>query len=296
MTIKIDGVKVAASIKREVKEEAYRIWRDRAEKICLAVILVGDNPASQVYVRLKEKDCADVGMVSIKHTPAPDISMEGLLGLIDNLNNDPSVHGVILQLPIPGHLDANIALDRINPEKDVDGFHPLNVGLLSQNLATLMPCTPTGCMELLDRYKIPIEGAHAVVVGRSNIVGKPVAAMLLHRNATVTICHSRTVDLDAVTSRADILVAAIGKPGFITADMVKPGAAVIDVGTSRVGTRLRGDVDYDGVYEKAGWITPVPGGVGPMTRAVLLQNTITAYKLQRKLVVGLLDEHGRKRK
>jgi methylenetetrahydrofolate dehydrogenase (NADP+)/methenyltetrahydrofolate cyclohydrolase len=281
----IDGKKVAADIRSEIKIDIERIEKERQEKVGLDVILVGDDPASQVYVRLKEKACAEVGMNSRKHTPPADVSMEELLALIDRLNEDPAVNGILLQLPLPDHLDANKALDRIDPGKDVDGFHPINVGLLSQNLATLMPCTPAGCMEMLDRYSIPIQGAHAVIVGRSNIVGKPVAAMLLHRNATVTICHSRTADLGEMTRSADILVAAIGRPFMITADMVKEGAAVVDVGINRVDGKLVGDVAFDEVEKKAGWITPVPGGVGPMTIAMLLSNTLAAYRLQRNLIV-----------
>lgn len=296
MAVLIDGREVAASIRAEIKQEAERIGGNSGEKIGLAVIMVGNFPASQVYVRLKEKACAEVGIVSRQHNLPEEATMDQLLDLIDELNSDDSVNGILLQLPLPDGLDANEALDRIDPQKDVDGFHPLNVGLLSQNLATLASCTPAGCIELLDRYKIPIEGANAVVVGRSNIVGKPVAAMLLHRNATVTICHSRTKDLAAVTSQADILIAAIGKPNFITKDMVKEGATVIDVGINRVDNKLVGDVDFNEVVDKVGFITPVPGGVGPMTIAMLLSNTLLAYKLQRNLIVSLQDDSGRKRK
>ena len=202
---------------------------------------------------------------------------------------------MLIQLPLYKHLDSNAALDRVAIKKDVDGFHPTNVGLLSQNLASLMPCTPAGCMEMLDRSRIPIEGAHAVVVGRSNIVGKPLAAMLLSRNATVTICHSKTRDLPSITRQADILVAAIGQPRMIKGDMVRPGAAALDVGISKVGDKLVGDLDYEEVSKVAGYITPVPGGVGPMTIAMLLSNTVLAYKLQRGIIVSLQDEKGRKR-
>jgi methylenetetrahydrofolate dehydrogenase (NADP+)/methenyltetrahydrofolate cyclohydrolase len=296
MAVLIDGRQVAASIRAEIKQEAERIGGDTGETISLAVIMVGNFPASQVYVRLKEKACAEVGINSRQHNLPEEATMVQLLELIDKLNNDDSVNGILLQLPLPDSLDANEALDRIDPQKDVDGFHPLNVGLLSQNLATLASCTPAGCIELLDRYKIPIEGANAVVVGRSNIVGKPVAAMLLHRNATVTICHSRTKDLAAVTSQADILIAAIGRPNFITRDMVKEGATVIDVGINRVENKLVGDVDFNEVVDKVEFITPVPGGVGPMTIAMLLSNTLLAYKLQRNLIVSLQNDSGRKRK
>ncbi|MGK7345627.1 MAG: bifunctional methylenetetrahydrofolate dehydrogenase/methenyltetrahydrofolate cyclohydrolase FolD [Candidatus Nitrospinota bacterium M3_3B_026] len=285
MTVKIDGREVAASIREEIKKETWHIEKEKGERPGLAVILVGDDPASQVYVRLKKKGCEEVGITSYQHILPADTGMEELLALIDRLNTDPKVNGILVQLPLPDHMDKSVVLDRIHPDKDVDGFHPVNVGLLSHKLAKLMPCTPSGCMELLDRSHIPIEGAHAVVAGRSDIVGKPVAMMLLHRNATVTICHSRTKDLKAITSQADILVAAIGRPGTITADMVKEGAAVIDVGVNKVDNKIVGDVDYDGVFGKAGWITPVPGGVGPMTIAMLLYNTMLAYKIQRGLVV-----------
>ncbi|MBI4667295.1 MAG: bifunctional methylenetetrahydrofolate dehydrogenase/methenyltetrahydrofolate cyclohydrolase FolD [Nitrospinae bacterium] len=285
MAVIIDGKAVAASIRVEIRKEAERIKADRGEELGLAVVLVGDNPASHVYVRLKEKACQEAGIVSYKHEPHKDIAMDDLLGLIDRLNADPKVNGILVQLPLPSHLDESRVLDRIHPDKDVDGFHPMNVGLLSQKLAKLMPCTPAGCVELLDRYQIPIEGAHCVVVGRSNIVGKPLAMMLLHRNATVTVCHSRTKDLAAVTSQADILLAAIGKPKMITANMVKEGAVVIDVGTNKVDNQIVGDVDFAGVSGKASHITPVPGGVGPMTIAMLLENTLTAYKIQRGLLV-----------
>ncbi|MBI5814951.1 MAG: bifunctional methylenetetrahydrofolate dehydrogenase/methenyltetrahydrofolate cyclohydrolase FolD [Nitrospinae bacterium] len=284
MTVKIDGKAVAASIREEIKKEITIINKETGNNVTLAVVLVGDNPASQVYVRLKEKACHEVGIQSVQHTIPAEVSMKDILNLIDALNADEKVNGILVQLPLPAHLDADKVLDRIHVDKDVDGFHPLNVGLLSQKLAKLAPCTPAGCIELLDRYNIPIQGANAVVIGRSNIVGKPVATMLLHRNATVTICHSKTKDISKVASQADIIIAAIGSPRFVTADMVKQGAAVIDVGTSKVDNAIVGDVDYENVYPKAGWITPVPGGVGPMTIAMLLSNTLLAYKIQRKLV------------
>ena len=294
MTTIIDGKALAASIRAEIREETSRMRQERGEEPGLAVVLASDDPASAVYVRLKEKACAEVGMASYQHNLPSSVTQEELLSLIDRLNKDDRVSGILIQLPLYSHLDSNAALDRVDPAKDVDGFHPVNVGLLSQNLASLMPCTPAGCMEMLDRYNIPIEGAHAVVVGRSNIVGKPLAAMLLHRNATVTICHSRTRDLESITRQADILVAAIGRPGMITADMVKPGAVVLDVGISKVENKLFGDVDYGPVKEVANFITPVPGGVGPMTIAMLLSNTILAYKLQRGLMVSMQDIKGRK--
>ncbi len=285
MTVKINGKEVAASVRKDVKDEVERITAQTGKGLGLAVVLVGDDPASKVYVRLKDKACTEVGMTSMQHTLPANTSQNNLLQLIDELNSAEEVNGILVQLPLPEHLDEEVVLDRIDPNKDVDGFHPVNVGLLSQKLAKLMPCTPAGCIELLDRYKIPIEGAHAVIVGRSNIVGKPVAMMLLHRNATVTVCHSRTKNLAEITSQADILIAAIGKPHFITRDMVKDGAAIIDVGINRVDNKLVGDVDYDNVHDKTSFITPVPGGVGPMTIAMLLYNTLMAYKIQHKLLV-----------
>ncbi|MBF0170235.1 MAG: bifunctional methylenetetrahydrofolate dehydrogenase/methenyltetrahydrofolate cyclohydrolase FolD [Nitrospinae bacterium] len=279
----IDGKQVAASIKGEVARETARIKEERGETVGLAVVLVGADPASQVYVRLKKKDCEEVGITSFGYDLPATTPMEELLALIDRLNADPAVNGILVQLPLPKGMDEDLVLDRIAVEKDVDGFHPANVGLLSQKKATLAACTPAGCIELLDRYHVPIEGAHAVVVGRSNIVGKPLAMMLINRSATVTVAHSRTRDLASVTRQADILLAAVGKAKMITADMVKPGAVVIDVGTTKVGDKLCGDVDFDAVKEVASAITPVPGGVGPMTRAMLLANTLTAYKAQRGL-------------
>ncbi len=279
----IDGKQVAATIKAEVAEATAKIKADTGETPGLAVVLVGADPASQVYVRLKKKDCEEVGITSFGYDLPPETSMDELLALIDKLNADPAVNGILVQLPLPGGLDEATILDRIDVGKDVDGFHPANVGLLSQKKARLASCTPAGCIELLDRYNVPIEGAHAVVVGRSNIVGKPLAMMLINRNATVTVAHSRTKDLGAVTRQADILLAAVGKAKMITADMVKLGAVVIDVGTTKVGDKLCGDVDFDEVLPIASAITPVPGGVGPMTRAMLLTNTLTAYKTQRGL-------------
>lgn len=295
MAIIIDGKALGASIRAEVKEEAALILASHGRKVGLAVILAGDNPASQVYVRLKERACGEAGVISYVHHLPPSVTQMDLLTLINALNHDDKVNGILIQLPLYKQLDPNTALDRVDPKKDVDGFHPLNAGLLSQNLATLMPCTPAGLMEMLDRYRIPIEGAHAVVVGRSNIVGKPLAAMLLHRNATVTICHSKTRDLKFITRQADILVAAIGQPGMIRGDMVRPGAAALDVGVTKVDNKVVGDMNFAEVSQVAGHITPVPGGVGPMTIAMLLSNTILAYKLQRGLIVSLQDDMGRKK-
>jgi methylenetetrahydrofolate dehydrogenase (NADP+)/methenyltetrahydrofolate cyclohydrolase len=280
----IDGKAVAAAIKSEIAGETARIKQAGGAPVGLAVVLVGADPASQVYVRLKKKDCQEVGITSIGHDLPAETPMDDLLALIDRLNADPAVNGILVQLPLPKGMNEDLVLDRIAVDKDVDGFHPANVGLLSQKKARLAACTPAGCIELLDRYDVPIEGAHAVVVGRSNIVGKPLAMMLINRSATVTVAHSRTKDLGAVTRQADILLAAVGKPNMITADMVKPGAVVIDVGTTKVGDKLTGDVDFDRVKEVASAITPVPGGVGPMTRAMLLSNTMTAYKTQHGLL------------
>jgi methylenetetrahydrofolate dehydrogenase (NADP+)/methenyltetrahydrofolate cyclohydrolase len=274
----IDGKGVAAAIRGEIKEEVTAIQAESGDVVGLAVVLVGEDPASQVYVRLKKRDCAEVGITSIDHDLPGDTTQADLIALIDKLNADPAVNGILVQLPLPKGLDENAVLDRIDPAKDVDGFHPTNTGLLSQNRATLQACTPAGCIELCDRYGIDLNGANAVVIGRSNIVGKPLALMLLHKNATVTVTHSRTKNIAAVIKQADVIFAAVGVPKMVTADMVKEGAVVIDVGTTKVGDKLTGDVDYDAVFAKASFITPVPGGVGPMTRVMLLKNTLLAYK------------------
>ena len=274
----IDGKKEAAAIRAQIKSQIDKITIQQTEKVNLDVILVGHNPASEVYVRLKEKACAEVGIVSCKHTPPTDIALKDLLLLVDQLNEDSNVNGILLQLPLPSHLNISKVLDRIDPIKDVDGFHPENVGRLVTGGAILKPCTPAGIIELLDYYKVKIEGKNVVVLGRSNIVGKPAAFLLLHRHATVTVCHSRTKDLAAVARTADILIAAIGKPRFVTADMVHDGAVVIDVGINRVEGKLVGDVDFESVEEKASLITPVPGGVGPMTIAMLMANTLQAFQ------------------
>lgn len=258
-------------------------------KVGLAVILVGENPASQAYVGMKEKACAEVGIVSFEHRLPATTSQSELHDLISRLNADNSVHGILLQLPLPGDLDEFALLTHISPSKDVDGFHPVNVGKLLAGLPTLKSCTPYGVVEMLRFYDIDPAGQHVVIVGRSNIVGKPLAAMLVQKedgaNATVTICHSRSKNLKEITQQADILVAAIGQPEFVKADMVRDNAVVIDVGINRVdapdterGYKLVGDVDYEAISKKASAITPVPGGVGPMTIAMLLSNTVTAYK------------------
>lgn len=279
----IDGKKYAAEIKEEVRVEVERIAQSGGKAPGLAVVVVGNDPASQIYVRNKRKSCQETGIVSFAHDLPEETSLDDLLALIRELNHDPSVNGILVQLPLPKHIPSEPVIEAISPEKDVDGFHPVNVGRLVDNRAAMKPCTPAGIMELLKRNEIDPMGSNAVVIGRSNIVGKPIALMLLHAHATVTVCHSRTRNLPEITRRADILVAAIGKARFVTADMVKEGATVIDVGMNRLedGT-LAGDVDFAEAEKKAGLITPVPGGVGPMTIAMLLKNTLEAYRIQRR--------------
>jgi len=274
MTAKIlDGKKMSAEIRASIKEKVL-LLKEKGIVPGLAVILVGDNPASKVYVGQKEKGCLEAGFASFLHRLPGTTSQEELLALIDKLNADKTVHGILVQLPLPRQIDPDTVLAAIRPEKDVDGFHPVNIGRLVAGLPASEPCTPKGILRLLKSTGIPLSGKEAVVIGRSNIVGKPVALMLLAESATVTICHSKTADLAEHARRADILVAAIGKPRFVTADMVKEGAVVIDVGINRLEEGLVGDVDYEPVAEKASWITPVPGGVGPMTIAMLLENTL----------------------
>ena len=272
----MDGNALAAQIRGEVAARVLTL-KARGLQPGLAVILVGDDPASQVYVKHKVADCEGVGMRSILDRLPADTPQEALLARIRALNADPAVHGILVQLPLPRHIDANTVIATISPAKDVDCFHVASVGALMAGLPGFKPCTPHGCMRLLQAAGIDPRGKHAVVVGRSNIVGKPMAMLLLQASATVTICHSATPDLGAMTRQADILVAAVGKRNTITAGMVKPGAAVIDVGMNRnEAGKLCGDVDFQAVKEVAGWITPVPGGVGPMTRAMLLVNTLQA--------------------
>ncbi len=274
MTAKIlDGKKMSAEIRTAIKEKVV-LLKEKGIVPGLAVILVGDNPASKVYVGQKEKGCLEAGFASFLHRMPETTSQEELLALIDKLNADKTVHGILVQLPLPRQIDPDTVLAAIRPEKDVDGFHPVNIGRLVAGLPASEPCTPKGILRLLKSTGIPLAGKEAVVIGRSNIVGKPVALMLLAESATVTICHSKTAELAEHARRADILVAAIGKPRFVTADMVKEGAVVIDVGINRLEEGLVGDVDYEPVAEKASWITPVPGGVGPMTIAMLLENTL----------------------
>lgn len=276
----IDGKKTAAQVLDRVAQDVTEIKR-QGRQVALAVIIVGDNSASRVYVDNKKKDCALVGITSYEYALPAETGQAELMTLIEELNNRADINGILCQLPIPKHLDEKAVLNAILPGKDVDAFHPVNVGHIMLGDCLLLPCTPAGVMELLHSYGVQIAGKHCVVVGRSNIVGKPMAMLMLKENATVTICHSKTVDLPAVTKQADILIAAAGIPKFITDDMVKEDAIVIDVGMNRdENGKLCGDVDFNCVAPKSSAITPVPGGVGPMTRAMLLQNTITAAKMQ----------------
>lgn len=276
----LDGVKTAAKLTETVKKEVEAFQAKHGIRPGLTVIIVGEDPASKVYVNRKHKACTELGITSeVVRLPA-DISEAQLLKEIDRLNGDPRVHGILVQLPVPKHINAEKVLEQISPKKDVDGFHPVNVGNLTIGKEWLVPCTPYGIIKMLEISGISIEGKQAVVLGRSNIVGKPMALLLLSRNATVTVCHSKTKDLASVTRQGDIFVAAVGKPEFVTKDMVKPGAVVIDVGINRVGDKLVGDVKFNEVKEVAGYITPVPGGVGPLTIAMLLHNTVKAAQLQ----------------
>ena len=273
----IDGKQLAADIRAEVKAQVAGL-APAGVAPGLAVVLVGDDPASQSYVSMKERDCAEVGIRSFDFRRNGDTTQEELNALIDECNANPDVHGILVQLPLPAHLDEEAALARISADKDVDGLHPENLGRLVRGLPAPRACTPWGVMKMLERYGIDPRGKRAVVVGRSAIVGKPMALLLLEAHATVTICHSRTVDLPAVCREADILVAAVGRPEMITAEYVKPGAVVIDVGINRTEAGMVGDVDFASVEPLASAITPVPGGVGPMTRAMLLVNTVDAAK------------------
>lgn len=277
----IDGEKIANDIREEVKKEVSDLQKNGVTP-GLATVLVGENPASKVYVNMKEKDSNSVGFYSERHDLPETTSEEDLLKLVEDLNNNPKIHGILVQLPLPKQIDENKVLEAINPKKDVDGFHPVNVGKMVTGVDTYLPCTPHGVYQLLVRYGIETAGKDAVIVGRSNIVGKPMAMILLQKrkgaNATVTVTHSGTDDLPSHTRRADILIAAIGVPKFIKGDMVKDGAVVIDVGVNRTDDGLVGDVDYEAVEPKASYITPVPGGVGPMTRAMLLVNTVDSAK------------------
>jgi methylenetetrahydrofolate dehydrogenase (NADP+)/methenyltetrahydrofolate cyclohydrolase len=285
MATVLDGKKIAEGVRAEVKAGVQEFVKLHGRAPGLDVVLVGENPASQVYTRNKEKMAKEVGMKGLLHELTSETTEAQLLTLIDALNRDLTVDGILIQLPLPKHINPEHVLDAIDPAKDVDGFHPVNAGLLSSGRGTLTPCTPRGCMKLIDAAGTKLEGARAVVVGRSNIVGKPVAQLLLQKNATVTIAHSKTKDLPAVCKEADVLIAAIGKPEMITADYVKPGATVIDVGINRIDveggkTKLVGDVKFADVEKIAGAITPVPGGVGPLTIACLLENTLNAARLR----------------
>ena len=300
----LDGAPIAAAIKQEVADEVQKLAH-QGIRPGLAAVLVGHVPASEIYVRSKVQTCADLGLFSDLITPPDTVTTEEMLDLVASLNDRDDIDGILIQLPLPKQVDAKALLDAVLPAKDVDGFHPVNAGRLQAGRPALAPCTPAGVIEILRRSNLPISGQHAVVVGRSDIVGKPVAMLLLHENATVTICHSKTRDLGAITSQADILLAAIGRAGFITPDMVKPGATIIDVGINRITTRdefdrffagdskreatfakrgstIVGDV-HPKAFELAGAYTPVPGGVGPLTIAMLMANTVRAAKMRRGL-------------
>ena len=280
----IDGKAFAAKVREKVTGHVTRLKQEHSITPGLAVVLVGEDPASQVYVRSKGKMTVEVGMNSFEHKLEADTSEQALLALIDKLNNDPAVHGILVQLPLPGHLNEDLVINSVAPEKDVDGFHISNVGLLGTGQKSMVPCTPLGCLMMLREHHGSLSGMNAVVIGRSNIVGKPMAQLLLGDSCTVTIAHSRTRDLPEVVRRADIVVAAVGRPEMVPGGWIKPGATVIDVGINRIDapekgegkTRLVGDCDFDSCAEVAGAITPVPGGVGPMTIACLLANTVTA--------------------
>ncbi len=281
MAVLIDGKALAAKIKAQVKEDAARLSRTPG----LAVVLVGEDPASQIYVRGKERDCGECGIRSFPHRLPAETSQEALLALLDELNRDGAVDGILVQLPLPRHLDQQLVLDAIRPDKDVDCFHPLNAGRMTLGREGFKPCTPAGVMELLRTYDIPVRGKRCVVLGRSSLVGQPLAALLTQADGTVTLCHSRTEGLAELTREADILVSAVGRSGLVTADMVKEGAAVIDVAMNRgADGKLQGDVDFAPVSERAAYITPVPGGVGPMTRAMLMKSVLYAAGLHQGTV------------
>lgn len=278
----ISGKEVSESVKLRVADEVKALKADGIEP-CLAVILVGDDPASRVYVNNKKKACEFCGIRSLEYVLPAETTEEELIALVKKLNDDKSVNGILCQLPLPKHLDEKKVLNLIKPEKDVDAFHPENVGHIMIGDFNFLPCTPAGIMEMFRFENIDLDGKNCVVIGRSNIVGKPMAMLMLKENATVTICHSRTKNLKEIVAGADVIVAAVGRPNFVTADMVKDGAVIIDVGINRMDDgKLCGDVDFEACKEKASYITPVPGGVGPMTIATLMQNTITATKIQNK--------------
>ncbi len=272
----IDGKRVAAEVRGDIKHRIEQRVAAGRRRPGLAVVLVGQDAASQIYVRNKRRACEEAGIVSVAHDLAEDTPQADVLALIDRLNDDPDIDGILVQMPLPGQISPDAVIGSIHPDKDVDGFHPHNMGRLAQGAPRLRPCTPYGIMTLLNRYDIGVEGKIAVVVGRSTIVGRPMALELIAGNATTTVCHSRTADLRAEIERAEILVAAIGKPEMISGAWIRSGAAVIDVGMNRENGRLVGDVDFEEARKRAGWITPVPGGVGPMTVAMLLKNTLQA--------------------
>ena len=280
----IDGKSLADEIRAEIAAEVSEFTRRTGVKPCLAAVLVGENPASQVYVRNKRKACEQNGLTSRLHQLPAETTTSELLAFIDGLNSDTAVHGILVQLPLPAGVETTRVLDAVSPVKDVDAFHPQNVGRIVQGRPLFLPCTPHGIQQILIRRKIPTAGAHVVIVGRSEIVGKPIALMLMQKgpggDATVTVCHSRSRDLPCITRSADILIVAIGRAKFVTAEMVKPGATVIDVGINRTDAGLVGDVDFEPVRQVAGAITPVPGGVGPLTITMLLHNTLLAARLQ----------------
>lgn len=276
MYTKIDGKEVSASVRNEITEKVKEL-KAKGVTPGLAVIIVGNDPASRVYVNNKKKGCEQTGMNSFEYALPEETTTEELISLIEKLNGENDVHGILCQLPVPKHIDEEKVLNAISPDKDVDAFHPVNCGKVMTGDYTFAPCTPAGMVEMLKYYNIPVSGKHCVIIGRSNIVGKPMAMLMLKENATVTVCHSRTENLKEITKQADILVAAVGRPKFVTADMVKEGAVVLDVGINRMEDgKLCGDVDFEGVCEKTSYITPVPGGVGPMTITMLLKNTLAA--------------------
>lgn len=276
----ISGKEVSAKVKAQIHEETLAV-KEKGVTPGLAVVIVGNDPASRVYVNSKKKACAEVGFESFEYALPEETTQEELLELVEKLNKDSKVNGILVQLPLPKQIDENAVINAINPEKDVDAFHPFNVGKIMIGDFAYLPCTPAGVMELIDSTGVEISGKSCVVIGRSNIVGKPMAMLLLHRSGTVTICHSKTKNLAEICKGADILVAAVGKAKFVTADMVKDGVVIIDVGMNRLENgKLCGDVDFENVEKKASYITPVPGGVGPMTIAMLMRNTLTAAKMQ----------------
>lgn len=281
----LDGKKLAEIINLELKQDILKVTEQTGIKPKLATILVGENPASQVYINIKKRVCAEVGIESISVELKDDITKDELIKIIKQLNDDETVHGILLQLPLPPHLqgDSFKFVENISPLKDVDGLHPLNSGKLLNYDEEYAPCTPKGIVRILEHYNINIKGKHVVIINRSNLVGKPLIFLMLKRNATVTICHTSTINIEEITKKADILIVAVGKPNFINKTMIKDGAIIIDVGTNRVNGKLTGDVDFNDVYEKCGFITPNPGGIGPLTVAFLMQNTFIAYKKQLKI-------------